>query len=607
MHIFSMKRIKYGAIGVLLSVCFSLLAVYSYADSTRIAHLSEPNDLVVSFTFDKECVDITFISPDGQKYTKSSPEVEYTSGELWATYKISDAAKGDWSVEYKKGRNEDISYTIFEQNIGLWIQHFNVSKSDSAIDVSFLAEFKDESEGRYQYEISAVNTDDAELSSFLAKGNAESGIEESLSLDTSKLLSGNYVLNLYVYTRQNDVEVFDSADSESISYVNSNNEFKMEDFHATVDVGNSSLLINWKDYKKYSDLIKPVIKADDEVIFSNSLDPDINETKVFFPTGTKVLSISLYSMDNDMWSEPAVKNIDLESEYILLDSEDYTASRQLPIKYKTLKDRILTVSLNGAMGEYSLSGENKLYLDVYDEDNVISGYFEADNNVSFCFEKNVSLDLVPPTITLYDDIEGATISADKLTLLGKVSGASTLTINNVEVTINEKGEFSYDYPVAAGENIITLSALDANGLSSVYTVTVYGKTGVISGLDKNIVNEYLPLLISLGVSVVIIILCIIFMKKKDKSKPKTYKLGGIILWDIVLAILEAGIVYYYLCRRKFANSIGFLELAEKSVKDASEYLLINNLVILGGAVVLAVLIISVIVTVFRGKKRGKTT
>ncbi len=84
----------------------------------------DDTDLVVSFTFPTEIIDITFISPSGKKLTKNTAEWKGQNGSLewaegdentgqtWSTYRIHNAEKGEWYIEYNLGLNgsiEDIS------------------------------------------------------------------------------------------------------------------------------------------------------------------------------------------------------------------------------------------------------------------------------------------------------------------------------------------------------------------------------------------------------------------------------------------------------------------------------------------------------------------
>ena len=80
---------------------------------------TKENDLVVNFIFDKEIVDIIFISPSGERLAIGDDGVASADGDRCRTYRISDAEVGDWSVEYNLGENEFIDYSIIEDDFEL--------------------------------------------------------------------------------------------------------------------------------------------------------------------------------------------------------------------------------------------------------------------------------------------------------------------------------------------------------------------------------------------------------------------------------------------------------------------------------------------------------
>lgn len=600
----TIKRIKYLLAGVLVLLGAMACTVRTYAETREIINIREEQDLVVNFIFDTEIVDITLVGPDGKRYTKDSSEVKYSSGELWATYMIPHAGEGKWSVDFERGRNEKIDYSIIDSNLGLGIQYFNVDNiGPDSIDVSFRTDFADNSDSSYKFEITAKNENDPELSSIIAYGSSRGGEEVSTSIDTSKLISGDYSLEMYAYIYSDKVEIFDRLSSEIFSYVNQDNENKTGDFVASVDLTNSVLSLDWSNSGKHADEYKAVIKAGDDTIYSESLKANDSFTTIYFPEDADRLSISLYGRSNYIWSEPSVKDINLKDEYLRIDCDEYTSEREIPISYKTSKARELTVSLNGESGVYSIDGEDTLYLDISEESNMVEASFESDDNLIFCVKRNVTLDMLPPEIELYDNVDGKTIKGKTFTVLGKITGGDSLTINDVDVPIGEGGVFSYEIPVASGQNVININAKDACGLSSLMVLTVYGDGGVFSGFGTESLLKYLPLLIALGVSLIIIVSALLFMKKKDKDAPKTYNMVGIILWDILLLLLDAFCIFMFLIRTKFSRTIKYIELAEKSIKDASNYLLINRILLVASIVLLLLFILSVFITVRRGAKR----
>lgn len=89
--------------------------VHNGSKQAELTSVPGGTDLAVMFTFDKEIVDIIFISPSGKRKTPSDSDVGYSSGDLWGTYRITDAEAGTWSVEYDLKSNSAIEYSIIDE------------------------------------------------------------------------------------------------------------------------------------------------------------------------------------------------------------------------------------------------------------------------------------------------------------------------------------------------------------------------------------------------------------------------------------------------------------------------------------------------------------
>ncbi len=80
---------------------------------TRIFELPKASDVEIGFTFDKEVVDISFISPSGKTYTSANTDIiAVTTKELNSTYKITAAEAGKWNIKFNAGENRDVNYSI---------------------------------------------------------------------------------------------------------------------------------------------------------------------------------------------------------------------------------------------------------------------------------------------------------------------------------------------------------------------------------------------------------------------------------------------------------------------------------------------------------------
>ena len=168
------KALLHMIVFVLLfaGVCHPI-EVHAETKDAELITIEEEKDLVVMFSYDKEIVDIVFISPDGVRYVDSDKDVETSSGELWKTYRIKNAVAGTWKVEYDLKSNVEIQYSIIEDSVGLWLQYLNViEQTEDTITLSFLAE-NAKNDGYYNYVISAIQSN-SDGNQEIASGSAGS-------------------------------------------------------------------------------------------------------------------------------------------------------------------------------------------------------------------------------------------------------------------------------------------------------------------------------------------------------------------------------------------------------------------------------------------------
>ena len=603
-------------IKIISFICFLLFSISNTGlvnaraevKQVTITRLSETKDLVVSFSFDIENVDITFISPSGNRLSKDSSQVEMADGELWATYRVKNAEPGEWKVEYDLQFNHGIEYSIIEDNYGLWIQYLNVNLDGDSAELRFQADYEGDNV-YYSYEVTAVSTSDPDNFSKVANGSARANDEEEKRADLSRLSSDEYVLKLDVYYDYNGSEVFDSVTSDPFTYTNPNEPKEIEDFKVKIDMNSHICLVDWSEFKKGGyDKYKLSVVADGEKIYGAEIERQVDECGVLFSEGTKNIEIKLSCMERDVWSAYKTKAVSLENEYIKNKTGDVTSSAQLEIEYRTTKDRPLYVKINEEEGNYSVKESGSLSFDLNETNNEVYAELELDNLVFFIIDGSVYCDVTPPTITIFDNIDGKTFYTDSVTILGKVTGADTITISGETVEADENGTFSYESKLAMGENVIEITAGDANGNSASRTLTLYRGGALYDATEggKGLLG-FLPMMISGFVSLIIIIFSIIFLKKKDKTRvrERELKVYPFVLADIVFGIADVVLLWQFISRQIFSNSVEFMEIAEKSVVQAAQYIksvkMFGILTIVGADL----LILSIVLTVYAAKRKNK--
>lgn len=628
---------------LLLLACLMLDTAVLSAETKQaeLITLGQQRDLAVMFTFDREPVDIVFISPSGQEKKASDPDVEYAGGGLWSTYRITDAEAGTWLVQYDLKTNSAIEYSIIEDDFGLWIQYLEMDRADGETilsgggepgsgsqdkksvigeeraDVRFEADCGTEALS-YQYTLYAVDTADAGTSVKLSSGTARAREEKKITVRLTSLSSGSYALRLEAYYRAGEAEIFDTVTSGPFDYVNPNEPRSMENFALDIDTGNLACDVDWKAFAKWThDSYRLSVHGDGEQIYSGELDKSVKATRVVFPEGTKELTVSLSYKDNGVWSKPLSKTVNLEGEYLRLVTGEVTNTGQATLEYLVASQRLLEASVNGTEGSFRLQDKGELSFDLAQGANRILASLEIEPFVCLSVDAEIYYDAYPPEIRLFESLDGKAVSGGHIDIPGKITGGNRLLVNGSEAALGDNGEFCVSVELAPGENIISIEALDVNGNSALMKLTLYrAARGVAADGTRSGVLRYLPLFGALAVSLVIIILSAIFMRKKPKEQKekgqnakarngKGFRLWKWILWDCVLAVAEGACICGFALSYKRVNSMAFLELAEKSASLAVRQLRLEKILAIASLGVFILLAVSVVITLIGKKKRNK--
>lgn len=599
----------------LLSAAFTIKAK-AETESTRIAAMPGGQDLTVMFSFDRENVDITFISPSGSRISKGDEGLEFAEGELWSTYRVTQAEEGVWQVEYDRGDNSEIQYSILEESYGLWIQYV---RQDGMTGESLTVSFQTDCESgdvRYDYELWAVNGEDSSMSEVISSGSARANQEETVTASLSSLNSGRYMLRLEVSSRDGDAEIFDSMTGEEFDFTNEELPAAMQGGRVFLDMSGHTCTLDWKDAKDYGDKgYRVIVSGSSGEIYHGELDSSVTDTTIVYPLDETVLQVSLSCRKKSLWSEPCIWVLDLQNGEALRTSEaEVTGQGQMAVEYAVSGERVLFLSVNGEEGEFLLKDSGSLGVSLQPGQNQVYAEFEGEDGVTYVLDRLIYYDALPPEILLYDDLDGKTFYEDHVDIIGAVSGGS-LTVNGEEAALDEQGEFCYRLPLSAGENVAELKAADSNGNVSMQVLTLYRGDNSIGGRTEQALRKYLPLIGALLASLLVIFLAFLFMRKREKAvsekgTPAAGKKRTLAKWvctAVILGILEAGCVWQYVRCSLFARSIKYLEMAENSVSKAAEYLRMKKafgIGAIGGFVLFALSLVVVIVLAKRKKTKS---
>ena len=511
-------------------VCFILLSVTVSAKETERFLTTVPGgqDLIVNFVFDKTPVDITFLSPSGQRKTVSDKDVYMEEGKLWRTYKIENAEAGDWSVIYDLWGNDYIDYSIINDNLTLTITDFSFGGivGDSG-RVTFAAEGGSD-EYRYRYELDAVPEAEGEEKARLSEGSADTGetVEETFSMEN--LSSGAYTLMLNIYTEVDRLELFDSKSLDPITYTNPNEPAPMADYSLILDAGNLILRADWENFvPEGAEGFKLRAFADDEQIFIADYEAEETGAAFSYPKDAAEIRVELCCKLEGLWSEVLVKTLDPSKTGLTLITPEVTADSQVVLEYDIAGNGELTISINDMENTIQVRNTGRAAADLTPGANAVYAELtDAKGNV-YIVNADIYRDAAPPELHLYDDPDGKVFLTDTADILGTVGRGNSLMVNGEAAEIKEDGSFVVTVALTEGANTVSLEASDVNGNASGRTLTLYRGEGAgddeaeeegdedrTVSAEEDLSARLIPMFLTFGVSGLLIIFALLFYRRK---------------------------------------------------------------------------------------------
>lgn len=580
----------------------------------ELVRLETQQDLTVMFTYEGDKPQITLLSPSGKEYAEGiSGETELLAahGEGWSTYKILAAEPGTWRVRCDKKNNEYVDYSLVDEVDGLCIRSFEVlGIGDGQAKLSFDVGMGEEEQIRYHYRITVIAGEDTSAGKQVAEGNAytQTPMEVTVSLALSDYENYRFLLET---TAVDGLEMYDSMLSEPFAYVNPGTPDRMEDFSVMLDAHAGSCRVNWEEFAKgYSTEYYLVAVADgdtDNPIYTENTRS--RETVFYYPAGTEKLTVELYYRWNDILSAAVTKEMNLQEELLGLVTEEQTAAAQLELTYRTAERTSLEVTVNGQSGTYFIEDAGTIYFPLQEGTNRIEASFQGRNRVTYCISGTVYRDNMPPVLTLFEDYDGMTFRQGSAVIAGSVKNAARLLINDTEVALGEDGTFSHAVTLGEGANCVTIVAESPSGIGNSRTMQLlYEKGGAVTGTETG----WKSLLIALGVSAVIILYTLIFVRRSEK--PRKERRGGVLrslltAFLVLAGALDAAAIAAYVFLYRFNNSRQYVELVRESLEKAARYLDYQELAMMAVLALSGVLLLSLLAFLLVrhfAKKRKKT-
>lgn len=617
-----MKR-KFMLSAILIVLAAVLLAGTAGAESSEadLYYNDTTQSIMISVFYENDDVEISFIDPDGNTVSLDSESVVCSSDETSMFVIIRDAAEGQWKIRYDKGSNEYIEYSVQAYESPMWITSLELGEiTADSLSVKFTA--SQEADRQINYKIylgtDAEMSSRREIESGYAKTNEET--EATVSLKDVNTYEA-YYLSVYISYKEDGIEYFDEAVTGPFAYKNGETADGIEDYDVEIDKNLNTILVSLDGYMPYSaEGAYITVTADGSEIISEYVSEDLLKAQAELPENTVTVKCAVTIRNGSgLISAETVKEFDVSGSGVFaltLPESGIQNHYRYEFSYVNADEQSVYFTLNdGETEEVVLDGDGRQYTMFSEDQNKIYIEYRNEEGVLFVYNESVAVDAIPPTLTLYEDMDGITVSDDSVILAGKAEPGSLLTINDTEVELSERGVFDYEFTLSDGVNTITIAAVDSAGNITSYAIKINKSTAaqaVGAVTDNETVNkilEYAPLAIALFASVFGITVLVIAASGKKKNRKGYLIIKGEAAALLIFSVIGGGCSFtVYFLRRRYEKSADYIELSADFPKKAYEYLQNTKMILIAGivfAVLAAFSVLAILVTSFIKKKAAK--
>ena len=599
------------------------------AESAVFLTLEERRDITIIVGFDTERPKVAFIDPSGDRYEAYEDFDAVMEADTKTYYNIAGAEAGDWTIEYDKGSNAEISVDVYPWHRSIAIQSLTVEleNTEEALPNINCTLSVDYPGGSYNYIISAVVMDqDGNITSRIKMedGSVWGDDDYTVSVYPDMLPDGQYLISAEVWAEDDTgTEVRDAMIAQTAVNITGNTaEGEAERISVTYNVTDqyADIVFNGTDMDPRCDEFAIIVMQGDEKISERSfedeeytdhviIDPDGGEVLVqvnghqrdggfvtwnvkFAPKMPVALSIETPATTNDL---TAVVNFDAgEKEY------------QGAIKVGDKSTAVLWKGKDTVQVSLETLETNDVELDV------------TSDRVTYVMTQAITVDTIPPTIDLYGVTGDMKSTEEQALFTGQTDPSATLTCNGKEVELESDGSFSFVEELKDGANEFKFEATDKSGNVTSRNVKIT-KVDEIGGKEAKKKMSGLSVVLTVLVMFVIAFgtagIAILIMRRSEKRLGKSNAVSAVIKSIGIMAFLlftGLGIWQLILHFNKKGDLEGpnLVEMLKKStwteiaseIDSSSEYLY-SSFISFG--IALLILILFIVFLVLGKKKRKK--
>ncbi|MBQ6231186.1 MAG: hypothetical protein IJJ74_08740 [Eubacterium sp.] len=624
------KRIFIRALAAMMvAAAFLLGSLKAFAAVGPLVTLESSMDITIIVGYDTEKPQVVFVSPSNKRYEKAEDFDEVIEADMATYYYISSASSGDWTVEYEKGKNKEITIDVLPWHKNISIEKFSFTTQaaddkplpeiNGALTVNYGNNF-------YKYIISAVKQDaDGNITNRieLYQGSGYGSSEETFSVYPELLMDGEYTVQAEVYGEDGTgVEVRDSVIAEDKLTITGNTaQGKDECLEITCNITDGTVDIDFDSSAqecRCDEYAFIVLQGDVHIAEQLYTEENFSEHIIFDPADGDI-TVQINAKDRDTgyisWSRTFKPVLPISLE---IETEELTNAQTAIVSFDAGEGQYPgSIMLGEEKTDIVWNGKNTAQIALHNlETNELVVRVE-DNNVCYYVTKTISVDTMPPYIDIYGAESDMVTSEDSVKFVGKTD-AEELSCNGEKIDCAENGSFSIVRKMDEDEKEFIFEAADSAGNITKRTIRVTRKSYIEAGKKKE-KKGIMPLLITMGIAFLMAALTaglsILLIKRKEKKgvavKPVPAVIGS---FAVSAAVTLIGVgVWQLIMHLKLVKELtgeNFVKLLKNStmtevaakIDDKKNYLTSS---IISFSVAAGLIIILIVISIIKKKAQKK--
>ena len=466
---------------------------------SELVTLNRRQDIVIAIGFDVEVPDVALVSPSGKVYAADSDYARVERADKVLYLYILNAESGSWNINYDKKGNSSLEVVVTPWNHPLSIDSLMIDEVQEG-QLTASAEVSCGSQVRYQYYAYAVtlSTDGTvDGKTELSHGSGYSGNTLSLHLATQDLPDGVYYLQLEVYyTNDSGTEFPAFCISDTTFTVTGNTQSgDASQFISMLDLTQDILTLDWSGVEgRYTSwLLALYIGGGTEPAYYSSFDANVRSDELLLDRNEGDVRITLIGTVSGGGYVSFERTIRWNTGVLIeFETPEITNSLRGAIRFDTAGQTLSAeLKINDGSEQLQLSGSDTLSFRLDEMDvNEISLQYQLEDGVYYFVSRRISVDSVPPTLTLYGLPDEVTTAEGSIIISGGTEAGASLTVNGEAHKTDGSGEFVAEIALKEGGNTLVFEASDAAGNKTSRTLIVnYSPSGVVIHTGGNDSDE----------------------------------------------------------------------------------------------------------------------